>query len=230
MQGAPSGVDETVTFSRELAALKRRGSNLLVVGAGVGDPQLAPCRRLLGETGNRRRLLVLTDEGHGLEQRCPPADCNPSTVRVVNCPTTTRSAAGTQSTPTTAPRRVSERTDASIDDLTGLGATIGREIDRIETEAAGLEPAQFRLCVTSLFPLLAEHDDREVFRFIHAITDDVRRVSGMGHYHLGVPHSSEVVQLLAPLFDALLEVRGGPTPEQRWHLQDSQFTTDWLAL
>lgn len=230
MQETPSGGDEAVTFSRELTTMKRRGSNLLVVGPGVGTPHLAACHNLLGDAGTRRRLLVRTNDGPGLEERCPPADCDQSTVRVIDCPSTTRSVAATQSTPTPPPRPVSARTDAPIDDLPSLGATIGREIDRIETETGGLDPAQLRVCVTALSPLVDEHDERAIFRFIHAVTDDVRRVSGMGHYHLGVPHSAEVVQVLAPLFDAVVEVRGRRAPEQRWHLQDRQIRTDWLAL
>ena len=38
----------------------------------------------------------------------------------------------------------------------------------------------------------------------------------------------ETVQLVAPLFDAVIEVRGGNN--QRWHLREPEITTDWLRL
>lgn len=228
MQESESGSDEAVTFSRELSAMKRRGSNILVVGAGVSDAHVAACRRLLGEAGHRRRLFVFTDDGHGIGRRCVSSERDTSTVRIVDCSGTTRSAASTTQPSPSGP--AVSHTDAPIDDLAVLGNAVAGGIDYFEAESDGLEPAELRLCVASLCPLLAENDDRSVFRFLHALTSDVRRVSGMGHYHLAVPHGAEEVSVLAPIFDAVVEVRTRDEHEQRWHLQDPEFTTDWLTL
>lgn len=222
------GSDEAATFTRALASMKRRGSNILVVGACDTDPQVVACRRLLGDAPQRRRLFVFTHDGHGVEERLAPAERDASTVRVVDCASTTRSTAA-GATPAT-PDAAVPRTDAPLDDLATLGREIGAAIDRFDAERGGLDPAELRVCVDSLCPLLAEHDDRQVFRFLHALTSDVRRVCGMGHYHLPVTYGADAVSLLAPLFDAVVEVRARPDPEQRWHLPDHEFTTDWLSL
>lgn len=222
------GSDEAETFSRSLASMKRRGSNILLVGPCNGEAQVAGCRRLLGDTLQRRRLFVFTDDGHQVERRLAPAERNASTVRVVDCASTTRStAASASSAPLDA---AGAHTDAPLDDLAALGDEIGAAIDRLDAQSGGLEPAELRVCVDSLRPLLAEHDDRSVFRFLHAITSDVRRVRGMGHYHLPIPYETDTVSLLAPVFDAVVEVRATPDPEQRWHLQNHEFATDWLPL
>lgn len=228
MQESESGGDEAVAFSRELSAMKRRGSNILVVGAGASDAHVAACRRLLGEAGHRRRLFVFTDDGHGIGRRCVSSECDTSTVRIVDCAGTTRSAASSTQPAPSGP--AVSHTDAPIDDLAVLGNAVAGGIDYFEGESDGLEPAELRVCVTSLCPLLAENGDRAVFRFLHTITRDVRRVSGMGHYHFAVPHGADEVSILAPIFDAVVEVRTRNEHEQRWHLQDPEFTTDWLTL
>lgn len=260
MESSASGGEEAVTFSRELSAMKRRGSNILVVGTCVSDAHLAACRRLLGESTGRRRLFVFTNDGCGLGRRCDPSECDASSVRIVDCGATTRSAASTTpsspSSPTdsvgvpdatesddpSAPDATESdgpsgssgsavsRTAAPVDDLAVLGNAIGGGIAYFENAADGLDPAELRVCLDSLGPLVAQNDDRKLFRFLHAVTRDVRRVSGMGHYHLSVPHDDEAVAMLSPLFDAVVEVRTRTDHEQRWHLQDPEFTTDWLAL
>lgn len=249
MQGSASGGEEAVTFSRELSAMKRRGSNILVVGACVGDAHLAACRRLLGESAGRRRLFVFTNDGYGLGRRCDPSECDASSVRIVDCGATTRSTASTpppspssptdsvgapDSTDSNGPSGSSgpavSRTAAPVDDLAVLGNAIGGGIAYFENTADGLDPAELRVCLDSLGPLVCQNDDRDLFRFLHAVTRDVRRVSGMGHYHLSVPHDDDAVAKFSPLFDAVVEVRTRTDHEQRWHLQDPEFTTDWLAL
>lgn len=217
--------DDTLAFSRAMTVLKRRGSNILVVGQGGTDAHVEACSRLVGEARPRRRLFVFTDSAQGLERRLPPGEHDGGSVRVVDCTSAVRSAAATA-----AASSGPERETVALADLAALGEAINDSIEEFERHSGGFEPAELRVCVDSLRPLLAEHGDREVFRFLHALTDRVREARGMGHFHVPVARDEETARLLEPLFDAVVEVRAGPTPEQRWHLRSRNITTDWLPL
>lgn len=225
------GAAETATFTRALASLKRRGSNLLVVGAGNDRTHADACRRLLGDDEtDRRRLFVFTDRSG-----CSVDDETTSGTgtRVVEYATRTRGAAAAQPSETAGsaagPQAPGRR--EVVDDLPSLGRAVGEAVADFEDDTAGMAPAQLRLCVDSLRPLLDEHDEQAVFRFLHAMTGDVRAVRGMGHYHLPVAYDDATVRTLAPLFDAVVEIRSqGADAQQRWHLREAGVTTDWLGL
>lgn len=211
--------DRTAEFTRALASLKRRGSNLLIVGAADHDAHLGACTRLLGATGDSRtRLFAFTDRDRSITERLPG---DPDAATVVDYASPTRSAAVAESgeTPTGADART----------LSELGAAISEAIDDIAANES-LDPADFRFCLDSLRPLVDEYTEREVFRFLHGVTRDVRRVDGMAHYHLPVPIDDRAVRMLEPLFDAKVELRVAPDLQQRWHLHESDLSTDWLPL
>lgn len=217
--------DDAAAFKRALVTLKRRGSTILVVGPRGSDAHVAACSRLLGEDVPRRRLFVFTDCAHGLDGRLSPSERDDSTVRVIDCASATRSAA------VAAPSDVAPSHETvSLEDLAMLGNAINRVIANFEHRSGGLGPSELRVCVDSLRPLLARHGDREVFRFLHALTDGIRNARGMGHFHLPVAKDDGTARLIEPLFDAVVEVRSHPNPEQRWHLRSRNITTDWLPL
>ena len=111
------------------------------------------------------------------------------------------------------------------------GAEIVRAVDEFAGEQAGFAPAQLRLCVGSLEPLLADHDAEDVFRLLHVVTTRINHTGGMGHYHLPVDREHDAVSLLEPLFDALLEVRTRRgVVEQRWHFRDRDASSPWLPV
>lgn len=52
----------------------------------------------------------------------------------------------------------------------------------------------------------------------------------MGHMHLPVDYDSNIVHLLKPLFDAVVELREKDgEPQQRWHLLESDLRTGWIS-
>lgn len=225
--GNESGSGTTAAFSQALASLKRRGSNLLLVGNGGTEAQLAACSRLLGEGPDRRRLFVFTDRASSIDDRLPPVERGRESVWVVDCTSETRSAAAAS----TGASGGATRRAVPLDDLVALGEAVSEAVDALDGVAGGLDPAELRVCFDSLRPLLAEHDEQRVFRFLHALTGDVRGARGMGHYHLPVDYGSDAVRVLEPLFDAVVEVRiREGHAQQRWHLRDRDITTDWLPL
>lgn len=218
------GASETATFTQALASLKRTGSNILLVGA-AGDAQHGACTRLLGDEGEgpRERLFVRTGDAD-VDERLPQTE-----TTVIEYESTTRSAAASAAPSAgTVPEPARHRSVAGL-------ANLGTEMEDVITEATrrpgGLEPAQLRVCVDSLRPLLEEHGEEAVFRFLHGITREIGQARGMGHFHLPVSYDDATVRALVPLFDAVIEVRTrGDGHEQRWHLREAGLVTDWLPL
>ena len=218
---------EAASFAKALASLKRRGSNLLLVGPAYESAHLPASRRLMGDADSpRERLLVLTDRDVEKGTRLPNGA---EPVRTVEHRSLTRSAA--RPAPSPCPLFISGPDGEPHDSLVSLGNEIADEIEAADDRAGGLAPGQLRVCLDSLAPLIEEHDRQRVVAFLHAMTSDVDRVNGMAHYHLPVPTDADVVGFIEPLFDAVIELRvGSDGPQQRWTLTDGRGSTDWLAL
>lgn len=226
--GPEPSAGETASFAKALASLKRRGSNLLLVGPAYESAHLPASRRLMGDADSpRERLLVLTDRDAESETRLPDGS---EPVRTVEHRTLTRSTAASPA-PSPSPLSISGPDGEPHDPLVSLGNEVADEIEAADERADGLAPGQLRVCLDSLAPLLEEHDRQRVVAFLHAMTSDVDRVNGMAHYHLPVARDAEVVGFIEPLFDAVIELRVGTSgPQQRWTLTDGRGSTDWLAL
>lgn len=216
---------EGAAFAQALSALKERGSNLLVVGGTLEGAQADVCDRLLGEDAERprRRVFVRTDGTTGC---IPGPGMGPGErTRVVTQSTSTRSISAapvsSQDVPT---QTVAEA------DLGELASATADAIDDVEP-ARGFDPAELRVCFDSLLPLFADHDRESVFRMLDLVSRRVAEVDGMGHYHLPVDADEEVVRLLEPLVDAVVElrVRDGD-PEHNWDLVDRDVESGWLPL
>ena len=122
-------------------------------------------------------------------------------------------------------------TTPAPDSIAKLGVEISTAIDQLNSIAGGLEAAELRVAFDCATSLLAEYDESAVFRFLHVLANDIRRVEGMGHVRLTKPYGAEIVALLEPLFDAVVELRlDGTVPQQRWHFRDSDVTSEWLAV
>jgi len=216
-----SGVPDSATFAQTLSELKRNGSNLLLVGESESAAHRTACRRLMGFDGEdpRQRVYVLTRGAEGCAA-LPESVQSGSTFLVRH----EDAAPPDPIAPTVA------ETVVDNDLLSALGTTVLETVDGIEDET-DLDPGELRLCLDSVRPLLQQHRSETVFRLLHMVTSRVRQSTGMGHFHLRLDHENDYVRLLEPLFDAIVEVRvTDGSVEQRWHLRDSEVTSDWLEL
>lgn len=237
--GEPGSRDDSgQAFATRLASLKERGSAVLVVGTLRRETYRTACTRMLGEesASPRRRLLVVTGETPRVESRLPAGASPPYEHTTLVSGTTRARSTATETGGTVAsadgPRDAAvERVRVDLSELGDLGVAISKAIAEFETEAGGLEPAQLRLCFDSLRPLLAEHDERKVFQFLDLLTERVRSVGGMGHFHLPVARDSATVRTFEPLFDVVvhLQKRDGRL-QQRWELGESGLSSGWIPL
>ncbi|GAA0677310.1 hypothetical protein ACFQDG_13155 [Natronoarchaeum mannanilyticum] len=210
MPDGPVGASERSAFSRQLSELKRDGSNLLVVGQRSSEGHSGVCRHLLGDDCAGRHRVVAFTQG---ESVCgyAPDDLDADGREIV--------------------RYDADDGSGADDDLSALGADVVDAVDALEARAEGFEPGELRLCFDSLGPLFVDHEPERLFRLLHVVTSRIRQVDGMGHFHLRVDRDSDHVNLLEPLFDAVVEVRDAEAgAEQRWHLRDGDVSTDWLQL
>ncbi|EMA39116.1 DUF7504 family protein [Halobiforma nitratireducens] len=219
------------TFARTLETMKREGCNVLLVGSGAADCHAAVCRRLCGAAGPEPRRRLFVTDGETIPAAAAGTDGG---ARAAEAPTD-----GCANDPANA-------TTIQVDDgdsLGEIGIEVVEAIDDLEGDVGGFEPAELRLCTDVLAGLLRDHDTERVFRLLHVIVSRVDHVDGMGHYHLPLERDHDAVNLLEPLFDAVVELRvrdqsqagagsesgDAADCEQRWFLRDGG-TTDWISL
>ncbi len=219
----------TITVRSELRRLKETGGNLLVVG-GVPDAVVeAASATLFGQPRpGRRPVIALADRGVATgDDRLARARARPGTARVVDY-RPAGDAVRTRSASASAVTMGNVDVTTVAGDLTALRDAVVEAIIDADRSAGGLEPADLRLCVDSLRPVVEAGETEAV---LEPICEAVADVSGMAHYLLPVSLDSNEVRTVQSLFDAVVELRVGTAgPEQRWHLADSGYTTRWFGL
>lgn len=203
---------------RTFQELKRRGAQVLVIGDVPEAVSRRATRRLLGHPDeDRYRVLALTDSGVDDAAWFPGAYAPDDDEVALVDERELRGAtvADTATEPSRPETTVLRRIDAEI-----------REWEPAETPP----PAVLRVGVYSLETLLEAHGVGAVRTLTDRLTSVVRRVRGIGHYHLPRAPDTDAVAELEPVFDARLELRrAGTGPEQRWHLP-GRGATGWVAL
>jgi hypothetical protein len=228
----PAGTN--AEFVDALATLKERGSALLVVGSVPESEYLEASRQMLGTAGAvrpRRRLLLLSgDDGYGIRERLANArNLGPDTCRIVTYDTHARSASAAGADLPLAEVPVQRLGDAGLGEL---GVAVDEAVGAFEAAAdGGLSPSELRVAFDLLPTLLEEYDEETVFRFLHVFTMQIRAVGGMAHVYLPKPLTDETTRTLAPLFDAVVELRlDGGQLRQRWHFRDVDLVSEWLQF
>lgn len=218
--------DETDEFASRLRELKANGSATLVVGSGAKEEHVALCRKFLGDdtAGARHRLLVFTNGTFAIDERIPNG-LGAHDTRVITA-STTRSTSISASE--TADVNIINLGDVSLGDI---GVAIVEGAKAIEQRHGPLEPTELRVGIDSLAPLLDAYSERAVFHFLVLATTIFHRFDALGHVHLPVDRTAYMARLLAPLFNAVVEVRvRGDDTQQRWSLDGGAVTSSWIPL
>lgn len=223
-------------FTEMLSQLKQQGASVLVTGSVRAAQRRDICRRLLGQTTaqSRRRVLVsTTGNGHNVSDLLG-SDSGPSeTLTHVRYATQARSVA-TSDADSSAMEPIAPSIDESpitTTTLSDLGIAISSAIEEFEVQANGLAPAELRVGVDSLVPLLEEYGTERVFKFLHLTNGRVHDTGGMIHYHLPMDRDSDVASILAPLFDIVIELREqNDVCQERWSINDGELRSGWVSV
>jgi len=223
------GEDSPSEFDAVLRQLKRDGCHLLVTGDVDGEVAGRATRRLLGDPNREReRVLAVTDATADHVDHCLPAGVRRTDPDVwVADPTGSQRSVPADAADVELPADCADRSA-----LGRLRAELVQAVGFFDDVRNGLSPAELRVGVTSVTPLLDAHDRGTVGRFLRAVGAIVRGVDGMAHAHLSLPDDHPTVDDLSPLFDARIELRRreGLVPEQRWHVPKHDITSDWTKL
>ena len=215
-------------FAEQLSRLKQHGTSVLIVGSVRDTHRESITRLLIGDDAGeiRHRVLVSTNGSTG--------DCfhylnnrSSGLTELITYGAHSRSVS-TTSTPI---EPVVDESERVAEDLSDLGIEISSAIERIEMDTEELNPADLRVCIDSLVPLLDQYGEERVFTFIHLINGRAITAGGMCQYHLPVERTANVVSVLRPLFDIVIELRENQgICQHRWTLVDSEHESGWLPL
>lgn len=197
---------------------------------------------MLGEADAvRYRILATTDATpQSVVDRLPSPEEMPrpitETTHILNHAGAPRSitAASSASTP---PELVGIRETRIADpELEGLQSALKDAIADFANRNGRRRPADVRVGIDSLKPLLDNYSENVVRRCLRTVGERVREYNAMAHYVLPEPYESDHVQTLATEVDAVVELRTvdpveyGYEAEQRWHVPNRDLTMDWIPL
>lgn len=234
--------DDLSAFLNLLNELKATGCSLLVVGDTQREVFARASGRLLGDADViRYRVLGVTDAtAESVADRLPNPKEIPrplsETTQIVNHASAPRSVTAAESPSTPSKLAGIEETCVADPDLRGLESTLCDAIDEAVERAYDLQPADLRIGIDSVSPLLARYDTEVVKRCLDAVGEHARARDGMAHYVFPESYESSRVQDLTPTVDAVVELRTvdptafGHDAQQRWHVPEHGVTTEWLPL
>lgn len=212
-------------FRRSLQALKQEGCRILLTGDIGVDERAIQSARLFGKATDRHRILAATDLDIDDVRDHLPAQL-------------------VEDQPNAEVIRYDEIRSVSVSDTYGappyantnneFAAFRWRLVDAIARHRVGRtpSPAELRVGVATLAPLIDEHGTQTVEELVQVVGDETVRSRGMAHYHLGLNADSTAAESLLPLMDVHIELRHreGSSPEHRWTLLDHNVHTQWIPL
>jgi hypothetical protein len=223
--------EPVVPFVDPLAELKQSGSNLLVIGSIPNELHHTICEQMLGHSPDtpRCRVVVFSD--------ADDQSARDDISTLISSSSTPLYTINTASQPLTAFRESDTgseevaRADITDDRLNDLKTVIIETIDQLEAAHNGFTPAELRVCFSMHLRLFDNYEKEHVSSVIDSVTHRIQQSNGMGHFHLSSPSEQQFRSYLAPCFDGVvkLDSKDG-APYQRWHLRDSDATSEWLPV
>jgi hypothetical protein len=234
--------DDFTAFLNLLNELKATGCSLLVVGDAPRELFTRASSHLLGDAETLRHRVVATTDAtaESIAERLPDPDTTPrpltETTRILNHAGAPRSVTAALDPEASAELTGIRETCIADPELQGLQSGIVDAIDAVAGEATELQPADLRVGVDSLGPLIEHHGREVVRRCLGMVGGYVRRHDGMAHYVLTEEYDSQRVRAFCSGVDAIIELRAVDPVEhdhdaqQRWHVPRRDIVTEWTPL
>lgn len=183
-----------------LAAVKRDGGSILVVGAARGA-QSAICEEF--QDGETAEVLVSTE---GTVRRTAGGD---EPTSVIERPVPTRSAASSS--------------NAEPTDVRSVGADLEAELRSL----ADVESV--RVCFDSLRPFVDGPDRTALVSVMESVRDAARETGAVVHFHLPAMPEAVPAELFDAVDAVARVLQQGETTYQQWQLPDDGTTTGWVT-
>jgi len=183
-----------------LAALKREGGSVLVVGAAT-DAQHDVCERF---REGEQAVLVDTDS--------PVRNDDADGAAVIDRPVRTRSAAATDA-------------PSPAIDITSLAADVEAAMRN-----HGEEVGTLRVCFDSIRPFVDATDVPTLASTVSSIRETARDTDSVVHLHLPAMAEAVPRQLHDVVDAVVEVRRGNGTTYQRWRFPGDTKTTDWVGV
>lgn len=222
--------DPAWRFAEVLAELKSRGCTALITGRAPEEAFDEVSTNFLGGgTQRRSRVFGLVDRDVSVarERLAAAGPGYEPTIVVDAMPDAPRAAAATQAELSNRSLAV-RRTDYS---LSGLEDELVRAVQDVRQLHGPFEPAELRVCLDSLRPLVERCDPDTLLSFLESVTDAVADADGMGHVVLPGDRTDPAIRAFYPAFDVHVELRNtSDCVEQRWRFRDYDVPSPWIRL
>ncbi|WP_135824305.1 DUF7504 family protein [Halorussus ruber] len=234
--------DDLQSFLSLLNELKSTGCNLLVVGDAPRELFTQTSSRMLGDDDAvRYRTLAVTDATpESIAERLPDPSESPrpvgETTHVLNHAGALRSVTAAADPTTPVDLAGVKETRIADPQLAGLQAALIEAIEEFANRADSLHPADLRVGIDSLEPLLDHYGEDVVRRCLRIVGSYVRDYDAMAHYILPKPYDSDLVQRFADDMDAIVEIQLDDSADndrvgkQRWHVPSRDLTIGWASI
>ena len=209
--------DDSQRFSAALGSLKEDGCVILVTGAVDETVRAATSRRLFGTPQlPRQRIVVHADDTALQPASYLPHGIAPDSTSVELCEWNSR-----------------DRSDAlsTVENALDSGR-LARVIADSEPASDEFTPGEIRVGVLTLAGILEQHGQAATETLLSSFGQQVRNHHGLVHCHLPMKSESATATELASTVDIHIHLRdqSGYPPEQRWHLCETDCSSEWMPL
>ncbi|WP_425499369.1 DUF7504 family protein [Natronosalvus caseinilyticus] len=223
------GPDGKIVVEPSLAALKRAGATLLVVGTVPEQELDRAAATLLGDP-DAARAPVFIHHGQDLEtarRRLSMTGLAASNATALVDQSTARAG--------TAAASDGPNTDGGHGlTIVPVSGGIKAFPDIVHETISAINPSvpgELRVSVDSVRAMLGSSDLKQTSGVLKEISHMVHDHNGVGHFLLPIEADSDEVEALAPIFDAVVELRMGDVGiEQQWRLTATGYETPWFSL
>lgn len=233
--------DDLAEFLGLLNELKSTGCNILVCGDAPRRLFTEASAKMLGADDERRyRALAVTDAtSESIAERLPgpaaPPQSFSETTHVLNHAGALRSVTAATNPGTASELAGVKETRIADPQLDGLESALVDAISEFAAQRHDHQPADIRVGVDSLDPLIEFHGRDVVRNCLRTVGAHVHDHDAMAHYVLPARYGSEDVDAFADCVDAVVEIRladgnEGRIGEQRWHVPGRRLEMEWIPL
>lgn len=215
---------ESQRFTAALDTLKQAGCVVLVTGIVDETVRAAASRRLFGTPQlPRQRVVVHTNDMALQPASYLPHGITPSSTSVQMCDCESLIQVG---------NKEPGNTHEVPTDLSVCSDRLSRIVAESEPTSNEFAPGEIRVGVLTLSRIVEEFGQTATETFLSSFSQRVQRHKGLVHCHLPIESESATTIALASSVDIHIRLRNqdGKTPEQQWHLRETDCSSKWMPL